>query len=305
VLDPVDLADVLARWEAGDLGAVASTADVTGVRHDLEAAARAAAAAATAGGADLGSNPIRLSKRRITDLLACERHLLLTADDRSAGEALHLGVLVDVLADHHVTVGAGRPAPEPLELALDLCRAHGEGHAATVGWVDALDRADRATLAERLGEKQQALLGRWPAFRPSWWPRTQEAVAVALADGDVVLAGKADVTVGGPPTGWPVLLVEVKSGTFGREQRDDGLVYALLLALRDGVAPAAVVTVTAEGSVHVEVASATRLEIAAERVGAAIRSAGELAGGRRPIERPGPRCDRCPARATCASALAA
>lgn len=303
--DPVDLADVLARWEAGDLGVVATAAEVAEVRHELEAAAREAAAAAGAGGADLAANPIRLSKRRITDLLACERHLVVTADAGGAGEALHLGVLVDVLADHHVATGADRPAPEPLELALDLCRAHGEGHAGTVSWVASLDREERALLAERLGEKQQALLARWPAFRPVWWPRTQEAVTVALADGDVVLAGKADVTVGGPPTPWPVLLVEVKSGVFGREQRDDGLVYALLLALRDGAAPAAAVTVTAEGSVHVEVATATRLAIAAERVGAAVRAAGDLAGGRPPIERPGPRCERCPVRARCASAAAA
>lgn len=300
-VDPVDLADVLARWERGELGAGRADADeVAQVRHDLEGAARAAVAAA--GDADLAANPIRLSKRRITELAACERHLIATADDRASGEALHLGVLVDVLADHHVA-GDGSHDPESLPLALDLCRAHGRTHEATVAWVETLDPAATATFAERLDEKRACLLGGWPAFAPAWWARTQERVTLSLADGDVVLAGTADVTVGGPPTPWPVLLVEVKSGTFGREQRDDGLVYALLLAVRDGVAPAAAVTVTADGQVHVEPATAARLDIAAQRVGEAIRAAGELAGGRPPRERPGPRCERCPVRRACPSAL--
>lgn len=305
--DPVDLADVLARWERGELGVAAAPEEVAEVRHDLEAAARAAVAAA--GDADLASNPIRLSKRRITDLLACERHLVLTADEGPRGgpadEALHLGVLVDVLAEHHVVSTRARLEPEPLDLALDLCRARGRDAAATVEWVDALDADARHALGERLDEKRTALLRRWPAFAPAWWARTQERVSIALADGDIVLSGLADVTVGGRPTPWPTLVVEVKSGGFSMEQRDDGLVYALLLAARDRAAPAAAVTVTAAGAVHVEVATADRLATAALRVGVAIRAAGELAGGRPPVERPGARCERCPVRSTCAAALAA
>lgn len=301
--DPVDLADALARWERGELGAVAAPDDVAEVRDVLEEAARAAQAAA--GDADLASNPIRLSKRRITDLLACERHLVVTADAPAGGEALHLGQLVDALAELHVASGADRLVPEPLEVALDVCRARGRDGAAAVEWVEALPDDERRVLAERLDEKRTALLSRWPAFPPRWWARTQERATLALADGDVVLAGVADVTVGGPPTGLPVVVVEVKSGSFSIEQRDDGLVYALLLAARDGVAPAAAVTVTATSGVHVEVATADRLATAALRVGVAIRAAGELAGGRAPIERPGARCDRCPVRRSCTAALGA
>ncbi len=303
-VDPADLADALVRWEAGTLvPAVATPGEVDEVRHLLEGAAReAVAAAASDGTVDLASNPIRLSKRRLTDLLACERHLTLTADaGRSGGpgdEAMHLGVLVDVLAERFVVAGDRRLPPEPLEVGLELCAAQGDDGAATVEWVGALDPDARRTFAERLDEKQGGLLGGWPAFDPRWWARTQERTTVGLADGDVVLSGRADVTVGGPPTPWPIMVVEVKSGIFSIEQRDDGLVYALLLALRDGVAPAAAITVTADGAVHVESATAERLATAAERVGTAIVAAGELAGGRAPVERAGFRCDRCPVEAT-------
>lgn len=305
--DPADLADALARWAAGTLVAAPATpAVVADVRRRLEADAREAVA--RAGAADLATNPIRLSKGRLSDLLACERHLVEKGDERPAGgpgdEALHLGVLVDVLAEHHVIAGRQGLAPEPLALGLELCEAAGDDKTATVAWVGRLEGEARRTFEARLLEKQAGLLGSWPAFDPRWWARTQERASVGLADGDVVLSGRADVTVGGPPTPWPILVVEVKSGAFTIEQRDDGLIYALLLALRDGSAPTAAVTVTADGAIHVEAATAERLHTAAERLGAAILAAGELAGGRAPVERAGFRCDRCPALPRCTTGAA-
>lgn len=304
-LDPVDLTDAMARWEAGRLApSMATDGDVRELRHLLEGAARTACDAA--GGADLASNPIRLSKRLLTDLLACERHLILTTQQGPAGgpgdEALHLGVLIDVLAEYFVISGDRRMAPEPLRLGVELCEAKGDQGAPTVAWVNGLEADARRTFGERLQEKQVGLLAGWPAFEARWWPRTQERAAVALAGGDIVLSGRADVTVGGPPTPWPILVIEVKSGGFTLEQRDDGLVYALLLALRDGTAPAAAITATAAGAVHVEAATADRLATAAERIGVAIVAAGELAGGRASSERAGFRCDRCPVVRTCLTA---
>lgn len=298
--DPVDLADALARWSAGTLAPDrASPAEVAQVRSLLEAAAQVAVDAA--GDADLASNPIRLSKGRITELAACERHLVATADGDAGGggqeDLLHLGVLIDVLAEHHVLTGRPRPDPEPLALGTELCRAHGDKEA-TLDWLAGLAPDARRAIDERLTEKRDALLGGWPAFDRSWWPRTQERVVVGLAGGQVVLDGRADAIVGGRPTRWPALVLEVKSGSFSREQRDDGLFYGLLLAVRDGEAPDAAITTTPAG-LHVERASVERLDTACLRLSAAIVAAGELAGGRPPEERAGPRCGRCPAVRAC------
>lgn len=293
-IDPVDLADALARWEAGTLGpAPAGAEEVDELRHELEGAA--ARAIAAAGDADLASNPIRLSKRRLTQLAACERHLAATSgDDGPSGDptALHLGILVDVLAEHHVLTGRRQAEPEALALGEELCRAH-RNKQATLDWLAGLDRQARADVDELLTEKRDQLLRGWPAFERRWWPRTQERAVVALAGGQVRLEGRADAVLGGAPTPWPALVIEVKSGAFSQEQRDDGLFYGLLLALRDRRAPAAAVT-TAPTTLHVDVGTPARLQTAALRLTAAIVAAGELAGGRPPRELPGGRCERCP-----------
>ena len=296
--DPADLADALARWQAGTLTPEPATPmDVAEVRAALEHAA--ATAVEAAGDADLASNPIRLAKRRITELAACERHLIASFDvDGGAGsDDLHLGVLIDVLAEHHVLTGRPRPDAEPLALAEELCLAHGDKDA-TAAWLTALDPDARRNVDERLTEKRDQLLGGWPAFARDWWPRTQERVVVGLAAGQVVLDGRADVIVGGAPTPWPAMVIEVKSGEFSREQRDDGLFYGMLLALRDHEAPAAAITTT-PSAIHVERATTDRLRTACLRLTAAIEAAGELAGGRPPRERPGPRCRRCPDAGAC------
>jgi hypothetical protein len=307
-VDPLSLAGVLRRWAAAGPGVPVDREVLAEVRDELEGAARNAVGRA----GNLPAGPIRLSKGRVAALLACERHLVLTAGDpgdisrgNDDDEALHLGMLVDVLAEHHVVRARPDPPADPLAVALVLCRAQGsDPHDATVAWVESLDDLARARVGEVLTEKRAALLDGWPAFDPAWWARTQERAAVALADGDLVLDGRVDVVVGGRPTPWPALAIEVKSGRFGLVHRDDGLVYALLLALRDGASPAAIVTATAAGTVHVEPITADCLRSGARRVVAAIAVAGALAAGDRPGERAGWRCRRCPVRPTCTTAAA-
>ncbi len=65
---------------AGELDparAVASPVEVASVASSSNRG-EACAVAAAGDDADLASNPIRLSKRRITELAACERHLVAT-----------------------------------------------------------------------------------------------------------------------------------------------------------------------------------------------------------------------------------
>lgn len=272
------------------------------LRSDLEAAARAAvdvALPAPDGG------PIRLQKRRISDLLACERHALAAAHtEPEVGEALVRGSLLDALAVHHVL--GGHHSDDALELGQQLLEARALDEPATrpqVEWLQRLSAPGRASLREELEAATGRLREQWPS--PSYWhPRVAESVTAVLADGDVVISGRLDICLGGSHVDLPTVSLEVKAGHARQEFRFDHLLYALLLTLRDDVAPAAVATYTAaDGGVLDDVVTADGLQSATKRVVHALDVAGRLASGATPTERPGWRCGYCPDNSRCPSAF--
>ncbi len=305
---PPSLAAILATHLSGD-GATATDpvgpAALAELRGRLEAAARAAVLEADLPG-DAG--PLRLPKHRIAALLDCERHVLAALSDGlgdGLGEdprAVALGRLVDVLTGYRVLKGPA--ARRDLAMGTELIRADaGDRPDAVLNWLDGLTTDERGDLTTELDRRLDRLLAGWPSFDPAWWPRTQEPVALTLADGQVVVSGRLDVTVGGPPTAWPMAVIEVKSGRFSGAALDEQLLYALLVALRDGRAPGLVVTCAAlsDGPVAYPVTIA-HLRPAAGRLEAALAAAGRLAGGRhRPIERASWRCRPCPAQRSCST----
>jgi hypothetical protein len=122
---------------------------------------------------------------------------------------------------------------------------------------------------------------------------------VALAGGAVTVAGRIDVLLGGPPTGRPGVIVEVKGGRWYDGMRADGHLYALLVALRDGEVPASAVTIVADGTTHVEHIRPALVEHAAERLEEVMRVAAGLAAGEPPATVPGAHCGHCPVRPDC------
>jgi hypothetical protein len=280
-------------------------ADLAELRGRLEVAARAAVAEAGLPG-DAGA--LRLPKHRIAALLDCERNVLASlaqgpVDDLGDDpRALALGRLVDVLAGYRVLKGPD--APRGLAMGTELIRAAaGDRPDAVLEWLDGRSTAERLDLAAELDGRLEHLLAGWPAFDPAWWPRTQEAVALTLADGQVVVSGRLDIALGGPPTAWPMAVVEVKSGRFSGTARDEQLLYALLVTLRDGRAPGVVVTCAAlaESPVAYPVTTA-HLRPAVGRLEAALAAAGRIAGGAHPpAERASWRCRPCPDQRSCPS----
>jgi hypothetical protein len=160
-----------------------------------------------------------------------------------------------------------------------------------------------AELVAESGARLEVLVATWPAIDGGWWPRVEEPARVRLADGAVTFGGRLDVLLGGPPTDRPGLVVEVKSGRWHDAVRGDAHLYGLLVGLRDGVAPAAVLSVAAgDGATQLEPLRAEVLRHAAERVAEALATAGRLAAGEAPEARPGSYCVHCPVRSSCPAA---
>jgi hypothetical protein len=130
-------------------------------------------------------------------------------------------------------------------------------------------------------------------------------VRVPIADGDLVLSCTIDLALGGPGTGRPWVLVEVKAGTARDGNRSDLLWYSLVVALRHGRPPDLVAAWSAadDGLVPVPI-SAGSVEAAAHRGLAALDRLVELAAGREPEARPNPRCRWCPEIDRCPPGLA-
>lgn len=242
-------------------------------------------------------DPLRLSKGLVTWLLRCPRRAL-AGGEVGATDDLVAGLAVDAAAKLATLVPQ---RPPTVGAALAYLAASGDTTAA----VHLADRGDAAAaLLEDIGTRIDRLAAVWPTIDPGWWPRVEEPVRVRLAGGAVMLGGRLDLLLGGPPTGRPAVVVEVKGGRWYDGMRADGHLYTLLLALRDGRPPAAVVTVVADGTTQVEPVRPAVLTTAADRVEQAMQVAAAIAAGESPAALPGPHCPHCPVRADCAAGLA-
>jgi PD-(D/E)XK nuclease superfamily len=278
----------LAEALDGALASPAGDAVLAEIEAELESATRAAALV----GGWSADDPLRLSKTVVMWLLRCPRRALTPSEAGSTDE-LVAGVCVDAAAKLATLAPQRRPT---LDDALAYLAAAGDttvaDHLADPGDVAHDLRADIVARIARLADA-------WPVVDPAWWPRVEEPVRARLAGGAVLVSGRLDLLLGGPPTGRPAVVVEVKGGRWHDRMRADGHLYALLVALRDGRAPAAVVTVVADGTTEVEPIRPAVLATAAERVEEAVRVAATLAAGEPPAVRPGPHCGHCPVRPDC------
>lgn len=127
----------------------------------------------------------------------------------------------------------------------------------------------------------------WTGDQGRWWPRTQTTAAISLADGDVVITMRPDAELGGPAAALPTVLVEVKANALSPDHTFDLNLYALGIALRDGLAPALVLHWSpGNGWVPLPPTTADVLESAARRLAHALDVLGALARGETPEESP-------------------
>jgi len=133
-----------------------------------------------------------------------------------------------------------------------------------------------------------------------WVPRVELPIGTTVG-GALALRGRVDVVLGGPGTGRPAVLVEVKSGGPHPEHHAQLRHYVLLAALRHGEMPAAAgVWYPDDSLVDVHVPGAA--ESSAERVAAMARRLAAFWEGAPPTLRAGAHCRWCPVADTCAAA---
>jgi hypothetical protein len=270
--------------------------EIAALRHDLELAASDALAAV---GTDLDGDqrPLRLPKGRLADLARCERSALARhrlPEQGPPGDAALLGSALDLFVAHQLVVGRVREPLADLVAMLDAAADHDA--------LDAVAQVDASRLESELAPLATAVAAGWSGIDPGWAPRTQSRATAVLAGGDVVCAGVLDVELGGPGTGRPGAVVEVKSGEPSSTHPHEVYLYALLVSLRDRAAPAVVARWHPGGDPAALTVTLGVLEAAAARLIQGIRTWAALLSGAVPDERPGGWCAWCPDRPRCPSA---
>lgn len=241
---------------------------------------------------DPAVGPLRLPKRRLADVLACERYVVANLHERPLTLPVVAGSLLHRVAAHVVLTGQ-MPA-DPLTTARHALDADDEHRLRT--WLDERDPHELAVLAANLMGHTEELVARLGDLDSGWWPRLESPVAIVFAGGRVVASASFDLVLGGGATCRPGVVVELKTGPNRDEHRQDLFWYALLAALRDGRAPQAVATLAVGGGdLIVEPVGPGTLRSAAYRALDATERLVRLASGEPPPMRPGPRCRWCAA----------
>ena len=263
---------------------------VEAARAYLEAAAAAWAEAVPDGVV------VRVTKGAVAAVRRCEvRHLAELASSGPAGgpgaAAVVRGRLVDALFRQVATTGW--VSSDPVADALTAWAADGEVAGAGL---EALDDAEQTQVRAEVTAACATLLAAWPELPAGAGVRTQERVLVALAGGRVLLSGRPDLTIGRPTRQRAgVLVVEAKSGRFRPAHLEELRFYALLEALRWGVAPfRGLVWSLGDGRIEVVDVDAELVWSETLRVADAIARLTRLAAGERPRASANPLCPSCP-----------
>jgi len=169
-------------------------------------------------------------------------------------------------------------------------------------YLGGLGEGERAELHGEAVERTAMFLECFPRLEARWRPVAESRLRADLNDDKIVLSGKVDLTVG-RPEGLRAgkVLIDLKTGGFAPNHRDDLRFYALIEALRIGVPPRLLATYYLDGGrLQGETVNEALLGSALERVvdgaDAAIALKHE---GREPQLRAGPPCHWCPRQADC------
>lgn len=169
-------------------------------------------------------------------------------------------------------------------------------------WLRDADDLDRAEVRNMATDVVTKFLECFPPLRSGWRPVAESRWSAELHDGQILLKGKADLTIGtadGRRAG--KVVVDFKTGSRAPTHIEDQRFYALLETMRLGVPPWKVATYYLDsGLFSVEVVTESMLEAAARRVLAGVHKIVELrSGAREPTLRAGPGCSWCPLLAGC------
>ncbi len=250
--------------------------------------------------ADELDEPLWVSKRSLAAVHGCEAHYLA---DRKIPFTYSIPVARGSVAHKAIELSVHIGSPRsPAVLVTEAIEILSEGQNALADFLHHLDEAERAELVGESIAMVSGFLDTFPPLRRGWRPTTEPSKRAELCSNKITLGGRFDLTLGAPDdTTAGRVIIDMKTGGFSPEHREDMRFYALIETLVTGVPPLMIATHYLEsGRLHEEMVDENVLDAAVRRTVDGVRRLALL--DRHPTEavrKPGPPCRWCPISEDC------
>ena len=183
-----------------------------------------------------------ISKYHLNLVMRCEKQFL---SDRKEQFEWSVPTARGTISHKAIELSAfwNQPRVDPLTLVDEAIDRSKEGSDGLGKWLRNLSEGDVAQLRGDVNNRVASFLETWPPLETQWRPMLEAPVRVDLANGNIILSGKVDLSLGRPlgSTAGKVI-VDFKTGKFYPAHREDVRFYALLETIRIGVPPRLVAT---------------------------------------------------------------
>lgn len=245
-------------------------------------------------GAPGGKDPLFVNKHALASIHGCEAKYLADGDEPfqwtpplARGTIAHKAIELSVTWKGQIS---------PLGLVEEAIARLENGTDGLADWLQTMSESDGAELRAVANVRVAAFLELFPPLQRNWIPVPEAKMRAELAEQRVIVAGRADLTLGradGTTAG--KVVVDFKTGGFNAVHTDDLRLYALLDALRLGTPPRLLANVYLEsGELRTEQVSEDLLWTAVHRTADGVTRLLALHTGKAaPERRAGPPCRWC------------
>lgn len=245
-------------------------------------------------------DPLWVSKRLLTTIHGCEAHHVASKNSFEWTPATARGTVLHKAVELGVHWKGDTVPADIVDEAIARLADSGNNVA---DFLVTMSPGEQAQLRSYVVDLYTRFEECFPKLKPSWRPVSESSARYEMFGGAIVLGTKADLTLG---TADQKVIIDVKSGGLHASHREDLRFYALVEALRSGMAPRRLATYSlAAARADVEDVSEGVLQAAVRRVVHGVRTivAVEL-DGREPTKRPAVHCRWCPLRESCVEGAA-
>ena len=239
-----------------------------------------------------------VSKNKVTTVHGCEGHYLANLGNFEWTVANVRGTVVHK-AIELATNWKGEFTPsDVVDEALD--RVAVDERISASQFVDSLSDSDRAELRSSAIDLYTKFEECFPPLKAAWRPVLESGARYEMFDKRIVMSTKTDLTLGAAGN---KVIIDVKTGSLHPHHREELRFYALVEALRTGLAPRKLATLSLlTARIDVEDVTEGVLQAAARKTADAVRKMYELERQRRePHLVPSATCRWCPLADTCST----